>query len=74
MLYLDLMKKCLTPYIFPDGAVAGDLAGPYRFDPQKRIEGLDWPTEAETMVGVRRLNNVQELAMKSCAKRFRAIL
>jgi O-methyltransferase len=29
------------------------------FDGEKRAEGADWPTEAETMAGSKRLNNVQ---------------
>jgi O-methyltransferase len=29
------------------------------FDPQKRAEGLDWPAHAETMIGLRRLDNLQ---------------
>ncbi len=29
------------------------------FDPQRRALGLDWPAEAETMIGLRRLDNLQ---------------
>lgn len=29
------------------------------FDPEKRLEGRDWPLEAETMVGLKRLDNLQ---------------
>lgn len=32
----------------------------YRFDAQERAEGRDWPPEAETMVGLRRLDNLQD--------------
>lgn len=31
------------------------------FSPERRSEGLDWPIEAETMVGIRRLDNIQAL-------------
>jgi O-methyltransferase len=31
-----------------------------RFDPAARAEGRDWPPEAETMIGLRRLDNLQE--------------
>src|SRR5262249_24101476 len=47
--YLDLMKLSLT-----------DLS--YENNPQermKRIEGWDWPGRAYTMIGIRRLNNIQ---------------
>jgi hypothetical protein len=30
-----------------------------RFDPVVRSEGMDWPTEAETMIGLKRLDNLQ---------------
>lgn len=49
-LYLDLLKKCLTRIAFdryPD------------FDPELRREGRDWPAEAETMIGLARLDNLE---------------
>lgn len=30
-----------------------------RYDPAKRAEGRDWPADAETMIGLHRLDNVQ---------------
>jgi O-methyltransferase len=30
-----------------------------KFDPELRLEGRDWPADAETMIGLRRLNNIQ---------------
>jgi O-methyltransferase len=33
------------------------------FDPEIRAEGKDWPFEAETMVGLRRLDNLQQLCL-----------
>jgi O-methyltransferase len=48
-LYLDLLKACLTRYLF-DGSPA--------FDAEIRAEGRDWPKEAETMIGLRRLDNL----------------
>lgn len=82
-LYLDLLKKCLTRYLFGEpfqavesleGTFRRALYGPIRkllasrrlqlvwrrsFDPDKRAEGRDWPLEAETMIGLRRLDNLQ---------------
>ena len=37
------------------------LAIPAPFDPAKREQGLDWPAEAETMIGLRRLENLEAL-------------
>jgi O-methyltransferase len=83
LLYLDLLKKSLTRYLFPEryrpvagerGSVRGALYEPVRRVLEKRryelvrraptdlvarYEGLDWPGEAETMVGVRRLDHLQ---------------
>lgn len=79
--YLDLMKLCLTRYLFIDEeirepilagweakvfhAVRGVLGarglavGQKGGDRIARESGHDWPPEAETMVGLRRLENVQ---------------
>jgi Macrocin-O-methyltransferase (TylF) len=46
-LYLDLMMRCLTDWIY-DGA--NELA---------RAEGRDWPSRAHTMIGLKRLANVR---------------
>jgi O-methyltransferase len=41
-------------------AVAGfDLCRRVSVDPVRRAEGLDWPPDAETMIGLRRLENVE---------------
>jgi O-methyltransferase len=45
--YLDLLKKCLTRTLDAHG--------------QARVEGRDWPQDAETMVGLLRLDNIQNL-------------
>jgi O-methyltransferase len=83
-LYLDLLKKCLTRYIFgenywpleafPSKGLKRRLYNSVRpllesrelrivrrsaFDPQKREQGLDWPGSGETMIGLRRLDNLQ---------------
>src|ERR1700722_5474099 len=86
-LYLDLMKQCLTRFIFPDTyrqiktrpskrdhpvawAVYPFLSRVlkklnlklYRhspFDQAERAEGRDWPAQADTMIGLKRLDNLQ---------------
>jgi len=83
-LYLDLLKKCLTRYLFterwqivewPRGTLKSHLwwvlrmilrrkeyklARARAFDSSACAEGRDRPAEAETMVGLRRLDNVQQ--------------
>jgi O-methyltransferase len=78
-LYLDLMKKCLTNWIYgdaeyvtlspetilhPDAVRAFavhdiHLVQPRPFDPRQRAEGRDWPPLAHTMIGLKRLDNLQ---------------
>jgi O-methyltransferase len=82
-LYLDLLKKCLTRYLFGEsyapvvprrGTTKHLLFRPVRrwlaakemevirhvpFDPEIRTQGRDWPAEAETMIGLQRLDNLQ---------------
>jgi O-methyltransferase len=36
-----------------------ELCRPVDFDPERGAEGLDWPADAETMIGLRRLDNLQ---------------
>jgi hypothetical protein len=41
-----------------------ELATAVAFDPQARAEGRDWPVDAETMIGLDRLNSLQECVTK----------
>lgn len=59
-LYLDLMKRVLTNVIYADANVAPG-ARP-EFDARLRAEGMDWPAQAHTMIGLRRLDNIQACA------------
>ena len=84
-LYLDLLKKCLTRYVFEDtlrplspypsgrGMIQRlkvpvvnalrrfklELFVRVPFNREARERGRDWPFEAETMVGLLRLENIQ---------------
>ena len=57
--YLDLLKRCITRLSFPDGRWDSDLIRILPFDAEQRCDGRDWPTEAETMIGMKRLDNLQ---------------
>jgi O-methyltransferase len=60
LLYLQLLKRCLTRMLFPDATWEFDLVHVKPFDPERRALGYDWPTEAETMVGLQRLDSLQD--------------
>jgi O-methyltransferase len=57
--YLDLLKRSISRMAFPDGRWDSDLTRILPFDPALRADGKDWPTDAETMVGLKRLDNLQ---------------
>ena len=54
-LYLDLMKRALLNTLYEDGAMKGSQP----FEASKREVGLDWPSLAHTMIGRKRLDNLQ---------------
>ena len=56
-MYLDLLKLCLTNLVYGDlNMLHGKVAA---YDPDLRVEGRDWPACAHTMVGLKRLENLQ---------------
>jgi hypothetical protein len=67
-LYLDLLKRCIVNQIYQDPGIRSpwDDASEdalTRFDLKGRLEGGgDWPSQAHTMIGMRRLENIQTLA------------
>jgi O-methyltransferase len=54
--YRLALRKLLTGILGPFGL---EIVKPCAFDPDLREHGLDWPDDAETMVGLRRLDNIQ---------------
>jgi hypothetical protein len=56
-LYLNLLKKVLTNFIYQDPNVGSWL--PQEFITEERAEGHDWPRDAHTMIGLKRLNNLE---------------
>ncbi len=58
-LYLGLLKSCLTRVLFMNEAPDGD-AGVLAKEREIRALGWDWPDDAETMIGMVRLNCIQE--------------
>lgn len=62
LLYLDLLKKCLTRTLFEDQTLVPEdpARTPQPFDAARREDGRDWPTDAETMIGLKRLTSLQD--------------
>jgi len=59
-LYLDMIQACLTGVIYEDEPL--QTLGQQRYDATLREHGWDWPSKAQTMVGVKRLANARLLA------------
>lgn len=53
-LYIELLKKCIIGLIYQDPGLYNT-----QFDLEKRENGRDWPTYAHTMIGLKRLSNIQ---------------
>lgn len=58
-LYLDLMQRILVNLVYEDERLL-DLQGETAFDLTARRAGLDWPSRAHTMIGLKRLDNLRE--------------
>jgi O-methyltransferase len=60
-LYLELLKRALTGFLEEDPSIVPEEPArqPRPFDPQRREDGRDWPTRALTMVGLKRLDNLE---------------
>ena len=63
--YLRLLRRCLCRELFPDGQYDRQLDSMQRlpFERALREDGSDWPVEAETMVGMKRLENLQDACL-----------
>ncbi|MEV7387081.1 TylF/MycF family methyltransferase [Streptomyces sp. NPDC091215] len=60
-LYLNLMKKVLAGTVYEDPAHEKNFShrdSTYR--EEVRNEGRDWPANAHTMIGIKRLDNIQQ--------------
>jgi hypothetical protein len=58
-LYLDLMERALTGLLSEDGPISPWTKG---YDPETRMIGRDWPSSAQTMIGLARMRNLRVLA------------
>ncbi|MEV8504806.1 TylF/MycF family methyltransferase [Actinoplanes sp. NPDC051475] len=58
-LYLDLFEKVVTNVVYRDAPIPSAWVPGTDFDPEKRENGLDWPSTAHTMVGLKRIRNVR---------------
>jgi Macrocin-O-methyltransferase (TylF) len=59
-MYLDLLKRTLTGMIYEDLPIPVPWLPHTDYQLQDRITGFDWPSHAPCMLGLTRLNNVQE--------------
>lgn len=58
-LYLDLLEKAVTNMIYGDAPIPNAWVPNEEFTPEHRENGMDWPSQAHTMVGLKRIRNVR---------------
>ena len=58
-LYLDLLKRTLTGMIYEDPNISVRWRPQQYYDEETRRDGRDWPLNAHTMIGLKRLDNLQ---------------
>lgn len=56
-LYIDIVKRIVSNTIYEDAGYIGEIKTEY--DNNRREIGQDWPTIAHTMIGSKRLDNIQ---------------
>ena len=59
-MYLDLMKQTLSGMVYEDPSISTAWRPVSVFDMTRRQFGKDWPQHAQTMIGIERLDNLQE--------------
>ncbi len=71
-LYLRLLRRCLCRDLFPDGRYEGDENQLHAlpFEAGLRDDGRDWPVDAETMVGMKRLQNLEQCCLAAIRDRI----
>lgn len=73
-LYLDLMKRAVANILYEDipswifDRTRKEITAADRFHLDKRVTGEDGPTAAHTMIGLKRLNNIQACLEEVLAK------
>jgi hypothetical protein len=59
-LYLNLIKKCILGLIYEDEPIRRwDKRDSQDFDLSTRENGYDWPSQAHSMIGLKRMDNIQ---------------
>lgn len=58
-MYLDLMRKCLIGIIYDDPPMEWKGPGVRQFNSRDRDIGMDWPSRAHSMIGSKRMLQLQ---------------
>lgn len=66
--YLNRLTDYLIGWSSKDPAIPNELSDCRAFNPRLRLQGLDWPSNALTMIGYRRINNFRALIEKALAQ------
>jgi hypothetical protein len=58
-LYLNLAKRMILGLIYQDASASDSPNTAGRFNLEARLEGAEWPSQAHSMIGMHRMNNIQ---------------
>jgi hypothetical protein len=67
-LYLDIVRRTILGFTYRDPSFDPGKGQQVPFNPTSRDMGEDWPVLAQTMIGNKRMQNIQELADKIIAE------
>ena len=62
-LYLDLLMRCVSNVVYGDPSASPWHDG--KFNRKRRERGEDWPQQAHTMIGLKRLHNLRDLCLRT---------
>ena len=62
-LYLDLLIRCVSNVVYGDPSISPWHDG--KFSRKRRERGEDWPQQAHTMIGLKRLYNLRDLCLRT---------
>ncbi len=64
LMYIDLLERVVTNMIYRDATLPNKWIPAVGFDVESRENGTDWPVDAHTMIGLKRIRNIRSILSK----------
>ncbi len=72
-MYINLLKQCLLDNIYDSIVMGGGINIGKKATNDQIINGTYWPKRAHTMIGEKRLTNIEECFQEIIKKKFQEI-